>query len=148
LTDPVGRTEDVTAIALIQHLDSGRSRDAEVRRFAAHAGEPLEGAPRELHEVEPGGLPARVTEEHRPGLERSAGRVALNEPLALERADEAGGRALRQTREMRELADRRCAVFFDDEHEQLRSALHRLCSRLTRHGNHPVPMIWNGRSTP
>ena len=79
----------MTTVSLVQHLDGGRCGNTEVRRLAAETGEPCERAPGELDEVGPGGLPASEAEQHRPRLDRPAGRIALDEPLALERADEA-----------------------------------------------------------
>ena len=88
---------------------------------------------RELDEIGPERLPAGVAQKDGAGLERAASRIALDEPLALERPDEARGRALRQARELRELADGRRLVLLDDVHEQLRCALDRLGSGLRDH---------------
>ena len=124
-----------TAVALVEHLDGSRGRDAEVRRLAADPGEALESAPGELDEIVPRGLPAGVAQQHGPGLDGPASRIALDEPLALERPDETRRRALRQTGELGELPHGRRFAFLDDVHEQLGAALDRLGSGVHGHGS-------------
>ena len=98
------------------------------------AREPLERLARELDEIGPRRLPVRVAKEHRPGADRAARRIALHEPLALERADEPRGRALRQPRQLGELADGRRVLLLDHVDEQLRGSVDRLGSGARRHG--------------
>ena len=91
-------------------------------------------SPRELDEIGTRRLPVRVAKEHRPRADRAARRIALHEPLALERTDEPRGRALRQPRQLGELADGRRVFLLDHVDEQLRGSVDRLGSGARRHG--------------
>ena len=147
LADPVGRPENVAAVALVEHLDGCRRRDAEIRRLPALAREPIESRPGELDEIGRRCLPASEAEQYRP-RPQTVRRVALDEPLALERADEAGGRALRKPGELSELADGRRVVLLDDQHEQLGATLDRPRSGRRRHESRASLIEWNSRPIP
>ncbi len=67
----------------------------------------------------------------------------LDEPLALERADEPRGRRLRQAGTVGELGDGERLVALDDPDQQFRRPVDRLGSRF---GRHP-PILWNMSST-
>ena len=113
------------AVALVEHLGRLRGGDAEVDRLAARPGEPVEGAGRERDEVAARRLPAGVGAENGARREHAAG-VAPDEPLPLERRDEARGGALRQATAIGELSHGRGLRGLDDVHEQLRRAVDRL----------------------
>ena len=139
---PVRAADEVARVLLREVLDPERRRHAEVDRLAGEIGERAQRGRGELDETG-----ARVAvgeaEEHGPrGDAAVAG--ALHEPAALERADEARRRALREAGVGGELADPERAVRLDDAREQLGGAVDRLRARLGRHspyGGTSVPRL-------
>src|SRR5206468_9317892 len=103
--DPVRDADEVLAVALVEVLGAERSGHGEVDRLAGPGGEPLQHRRSQLDEALPA-VSVSESKENGTGGEPPAVRRALDEPTALERADEAGGRALRQAGVRGELADR------------------------------------------
>ena len=90
--DPARDADEVPRVALGEVLDAGRRRDREVDRLAGLASASQRSAlVRELGEVRVGHAALREAQQHRPGAQAAAD--ALDEPLPLERRDEARGRA-------------------------------------------------------
>jgi hypothetical protein len=123
--DPVGDADDVRRVFLCEVLDAERPRHREIYRLARRVGEAAQRRRGELEECR-GRVSGREAEQDRPGMQPAALAEALDEPLALERREEPGGRALRQPGAGGELADRRRVDRFDDAAEKLRSAVDRL----------------------
>ena len=136
--DPVRRAEEVAAVALGEQLDRARVGDSEVDRLAALAGEPVERLLGELDELRLTRLAAGVADENGAGSELARA-LALDQPLALERADEPGCRALRQAAPLGELADGRRLDRLEDLDEELRRAVDGLRSRCSCMSGTTVP---------
>ena len=127
--DPVRRSKVVPAVALVELLDGARGGDPDVDGLAALRGEPVERVRGDGDELGVARLLPRVADEDATGYERPRTWGALHETVPLERADEARGRALRQSRARRELADGRRLRRLEDGDEELRRAVDRLRSR-------------------
>ena len=116
--------------------------DGEVDRLAGGVREPVQARPGQLDQAL-GAVARREAEQHGAGTETPAVAEPLDEPLPLERADEARRRAPWQTRAFCELVHAERLRRLDDTHEQLRRTVDRLCAALGRHR----PILWNISST-
>ena len=94
--DPVRRAEEVAAVPLSEQLDAARCGNAEIDRLAAFPGKAFERVGRELDELRLACLATCVAHEHRSRPKLPAAGDALDQPLALEGAEEPRGRALGQ----------------------------------------------------
>ena len=117
--DPVAGTEEVAALDLREVLDAERPRHGEVDRLAAGLRQRLEVRLRQLLQ------PAAMGEapQDRPGLEAATPAVLLDQALALERAQEAAGRALGQRGVAGQVGQGARLFGFDHQREQLRGAV-------------------------
>ncbi len=131
--DPVRRPDEVAAVHLAQVLDAERRRHGQVDRLGARVGQAPQRVGAELGQVAVADAAAGQAHHHRPGPERAAEAVPLDERVPLQRGHEPRHRALGQVGRLGQLAhaDRRVAVRNRDE--QLGGAVDRLCPGRVRH---------------
>ena len=152
--DPVGRADHVARVDLREMVRAQDGRHREVDRLAALGGQGAQHRMRELDEVGVVDAALREAQQRRARANGAAGRIALHEVVSLECGDDAGGRALGQIGEPRELAQGRRAVLVQHEHEQLRGALDGLgtarasCLALTQHVGLMFPIVESSADLP
>ena len=139
--DPVRAADEMPGVLLREMLDAERGRYAEVDRLARQLRQLSQGRTSEVDQAL-AGVAVREAEEHRARRDTAVAR-SLHQSAALECADEAGGRALRQPGPLRQLADAHRTCRLDDADEQLGGAVDRLGSALCGHG-----LPYGGTSVP
>ena len=119
----------MAALDLREVLDAVGRGDRDVDRLPRRLGERGHRALGRLDEQPRGEPAAGVAGDDRTGAERAPQPLLLDQPVALQRAEQARGGGLRQARIRGELAERARGLGREHEREELRAAIDHLRAR-------------------
>jgi hypothetical protein len=130
----------VRAVHLREVLDAGGGRHGEVHGLLARRGERMQGVLGELGEGGAQAVAVREAHDGGAGADLAARAAALDQAVASERTEQAGGRALGQAGGPAQLADGDLLGTLEDQRQELGRALDRLRTPAT----HNMELMFHG----